>query len=443
MNDNASQALVRIGTVIAVSVALLSVPAFVFGFETTGLVALGFPVVYMALVAYGRRPDRSLLAANLFGAVGTLQIVLAVSMTGGPASIATQSIVLIPVLMTLISGPQYGWLWLSILLGSVAAMNLSEDLWLGELAKMSATTRGWLVIGVMAVTTAAIQAALSSFATQRNRALEDRDAALDDLERRVEARTAELQLEVEQRRVAEARAAQANHAKTSFLMNMSHELRTPLNAIRGYAELLAEELGEQGAQTSRYTRDLAQITGASNHLLGLIDNVLEYARLEEGQLEATSETVDVGTLLDDIVQMIRPVVQARSNQLRVDVANDGGPLVAFGDVGWLRQILINLLSNANKYSNGSAITLRASGDTHTVSIAVEDQGPGIDPAFLPRIFERFTRGGDRIGSSGTGLGLAISHDLATRMNGTLSVSSTLGHGTTFVLRVPVRDQSAA
>ena len=431
------QALARIGTVISVSVTVLSIPAFVFGFWLTGVLAFVFPLLYMALVYYGRRPERSLLAANLFGLVATLQIGIAVSTTGGPASIATQTMVLIPVLTTLISGPRYGWLWLSVTILMLAAMNVSESLWLGELAPMSAKTRGWLVIGIMIITSGAMQAGLASFATQRNRALAARDAALENLEKRVEARTVELQLEVEQRRVAEARAAQANHAKTSFLMNMSHELRTPLNAIRGYAELVAEELEELDLPTSHFTRDLSHITGASSHLLGLIDNILEYARIEEGQIEADADLVDLRRLLDDLAHMIRPVLQTRGNALDLHLTPPGqGSLVAFGDAGWIRQILINLVSNANKFSSRSTITIRANSDGHCVTLAVEDQGPGIDPSFVPKIFERFTRGEASTGSSGTGLGLAISHDLATRMNGTLSVHSTLGRGTTFVLELP-------
>ncbi|MEN0060799.1 MAG: HAMP domain-containing sensor histidine kinase [Myxococcota bacterium] len=438
MSDTASQTLTRIGSVIAVSAALFSIPAFIFGFWVTGGMALIFPFAYFGLVVYGRHPGRSLLATNLFGAVAMAQILLAVSMTGGPASIATQSIVLIPVLTTLISGPRYGWIWLTITMIFLGVMNLSESLWLGDLASMPVMTRGWLVIGMMLVTCGAIQAGLSSFAGQRNLALEERDIALASLEKRVEARTIELKLEVEQRRIAEARAAQANHAKTAFLMNMSHELRTPLNAIRGYAELLGEELEDLEVPTATYMRDLTQITGASRHLLGLIDNILEYARIEEGQIEAALETIDLGKLLHDMAHMIRPVIQTRSNTMRLEVlAPDEGPLLAFGDAGWIRQIVINLVSNANKLSNESTITVRASAEGNVAMIAVEDEGPGIEPALIPRLFERFTRGTESIGTSGTGLGLAISHDLATRMNGTLSVQSTLGQGTTFVLTIPI------
>ena len=236
------------------------------------------------------------------------------------------------------------------------------------------------------------------------------------------------------RREAEA----ANRGKSEFLAVMSHELRTPLNAIGGYTELI--ELGIRGPVTDEQRLDLARIQQSQRHLLGLINGVLNYARVEAGAVIYDVEDVPLGEVLSACEALIAPQVRARGLTLHYTPV-DG--MRARADSDKVQQIVLNLLSNAVKFTEpGGRVSLRcdAGGDdgARIVRVEVRDSGIGISPEQLARVFEPFVQVDAKLTRTreGTGLGLAISRDLARGMGGDLVASSTLGVGSTFTLTLP-------
>ncbi len=232
-------------------------------------------------------------------------------------------------------------------------------------------------------------------------------------------------------KVAEA----ANRAKGEFLAVMSHELRTPLNAIGGYAELM--EMGIRGAVTSEQKEDLRRIQTSQRHLLGLINEVLNYAKLETGSVHYEIEAVLVHDALNSAELLVSP--QARVKRHTLEVRETPRELRASADVEKLRQTLVNLLSNAVKFTDtGGHIEMWCDADDANVHIRVRDDGLGIPREKLDVIFDPFVqvRSDFTRPNEGTGLGLAISRDLARGMGGDLTVESVVGEGSTFTLTLP-------
>ncbi|HLA15090.1 MAG TPA: ATP-binding protein, partial [Gemmatimonadaceae bacterium] len=246
---------------------------------------------------------------------------------------------------------------------------------------------------------------------------------------------------VERERSARQEAEAANAAKSQFLATMSHELRTPLNAIQGYTQLLALEV--RGPITPPQREDLERIERSQRHLLALINDVLNFAKIEAGHVAVVSEPVDLAEVFAGIREFVEPQLREKSIQFTLSRTVPGELVCGDGDK--VRQILINLLSNAIKFTpRGGLIELKCAKDDEMFHISVRDTGAGIPPDKLEAIFEPFVQVNRDYSSKhqGTGLGLSISRDLARRMEGDLRVESVFGQGSTFVLSLPRADNDA-
>jgi signal transduction histidine kinase len=234
---------------------------------------------------------------------------------------------------------------------------------------------------------------------------------------------------------ARARAEEANRVKTEFLAVMSHELRTPLNAIAGYAELL--EIGIHGPLTASQRDAVSRIQRSERHLLGLINDVLNFAKLEAGHVDVELQALSVHEALAPLESLVAPQLQAKA--LCFDYQPCASDITAWGDAEKVRQILLNLVSNAIKFTDpGGAVTVSCCAGESVVHLNVTDTGCGIPEDKLDQIFEPFVqlRAGPTRTQEGTGLGLAISRDLARAMDGEIVVESRVGHGSRFGLVLP-------
>jgi signal transduction histidine kinase len=238
---------------------------------------------------------------------------------------------------------------------------------------------------------------------------------------------------------ARERAEAANRAKSMFLANMSHELRTPLNAIIGYSEMLQEDAADMTPE--EITADLKKVTGAGKHLLSLINDVLDFSKIEAGRMELVLEPLDVATLVREVEGTAAPVVRKQGNRFIVDVAPDVGRFTA--DAGKVRQVLLNLLSNAGKFTTDGTVTLRARRTEREgvafIALAVEDTGVGLTRAQFGRLFQAFAQADatTQRDHGGTGLGLALCRRFCLMMGGDIEVESKAGSGSTFTVMLPV------
>jgi PAS domain S-box-containing protein len=245
----------------------------------------------------------------------------------------------------------------------------------------------------------------------------------------------ELEQLVSRERTARREAEVANAAKSQFLATMSHELRTPLNAVTGYADLLA--MGIRGPVTQAQSEDIGRIKRSGRHLLTVINDILNFAKLEAGQVEFDIQDVRIGEAVSEMEALIAPQVLAKG--LTLDYESCDPSLTARADRDKLQQILINLLTNAIKFTeSGGKLTVTCDETRDEVRVHVADTGIGIPAANLASVFDPFVQVNRQLSrpSEGVGLGLAISRDLARAMGGDLSAISTLGAGSTFTLALP-------
>ena len=276
-----------------------------------------------------------------------------------------------------------------------------------------------------------------------------------ELETKVEERTAQLEESIAKTEAALAQAQNANQAKSRFLANMSHELRTPLNAILGFTQLMTRDTSIGAEQQE----NLKIINRSGEHLLKLINDILEMSKIEVGQMTLNETQFDLHAMLKSIEEMLRLKANAKNINLSFNIGSTV-PRIISTDEGKLRQILINLLGNALKFTQAGSIVLNVRReskqpsaieemdflftDTYNLYFAVEDTGPGIEPEEIQQLFTPFeqTKVG-RVSNEGTGLGLSICHKFVELMGGELKVESKINQGSVFYFQLTLREQDKA
>ncbi len=388
------------------------------------LSTIGLALICVALL---RRHGVAVAAHWLTGfAFATMLFVVAIS--GSLASPYWVLLVAIPFLAAQMAGRAAGLVWTVICLTGVAGLWALDRLGV-ELPRYTdpgAHTTTTALYTAMAVLAVHVLSQLAEHA--RDEAIARAERAAAQLER--------ADREIEEARILAEQAVAASAAKSAFMATMSHELRTPLNAVIGYAELLVEDAESSGLMTMR--EDLIKIVGASHHLCGLIGDILDLSRVEADKLDLRREEFVLQDVVREVGDVLDPLARRRGNTLTSRCPD--GPIRVFLDRGRVRQVLVNLVGNAIKFTSQGQVTITAAieGDGQAVVVTVEDSGIGIGELDLDRIFQPFTQvdASPRRRYEGSGLGLSLCKRLAEMMGGTLAVRSQLGRGSTFTWRLP-------
>lgn len=276
---------------------------------------------------------------------------------------------------------------------------------------------------------------LGLLADSFNKMSHDLKSMYEIIEEKVRQRTKELQETQTKQQASEA----ANKAKSQFLANMSHELRTPLNAIIGYSDILMEDALEEERQD--VYEDLKRIHTAGNHLLGLVNDILDISKIESGKVDLHLEDFKVQDILDEINQLAEPLMEKNENTFEFRVVGEIPEM--HSDYTKVKQILTNLIGNSSKFTHKGTVTLEASsaflGDVEAVEFKIIDTGIGMNEEQLQKVFQNFTQADESTSRKygGTGLGLAITKNFTTLLKGDIKVESEMGKGTTFIVTLPV------
>jgi signal transduction histidine kinase/DNA-binding response OmpR family regulator len=419
-------------------------------FANVGGLLLAWPLVH--------RSRRLLLTRGLEPFILSISVALWLLATsfalGNPDSFPiTATTAILPIMLAVVGSQRF---LKRIMLGSVAVLALAAVLSVAlpplELLSRVALRRIYagfipmvllLGVGLLWAGSTRLKNALRDMG-KANRALAESERSL---ERKVEERTSELAhkneaLEDSQRELALARdaALEASVTKSTFLANMSHELRTPLNAIIGYSEMLQEEARDDGPEA--FVSDLDKILTSGRYLLELINGVLDLSKIEAGKMEIFLESVEVAVLVNGVASTVRPLMEKNSNRLEIE--NGDGLGAIHTDLTKLRQMLLNLLSNASKFTEQGTIRLaarrEARDDGDWLTFSVSDTGIGMSSAQMGKIFEAFSQADASTTREygGTGLGLSITKQFCEMLGGSIEVASEPGKGSTFTVHLPAR-----
>jgi signal transduction histidine kinase/ActR/RegA family two-component response regulator len=318
----------------------------------------------------------------------------------------------------------------------------------GDLVAATAPSDATKLAGTALAAQAAVLKTLSNELTEDfDVALPAATASLADILSTLIERGAAVERGVDDLAHARHEAESANLAKSQFLANMSHELRTPLNAIIGYAEMLQEDAEDAG--DSATVQDLNRILTAAKHLLSLINEILDLSKIESGRMDVVAAPFDPVEMMEELIETVRPIAEGNSNVLTLGTMVEEGPINT--DAMKLRQCVLNLLSNAAKFTKNGTIDIaferKLCNGVPQLFITVRDTGIGMSKEHMSRLFQPFVQADPSITQQygGTGLGLTITRRFAQLLGGDVTVSSSLGEGAAFTLHVPVdfADASAA
>ena len=254
------------------------------------------------------------------------------------------------------------------------------------------------------------------------------------LQQRVNQATEELKESNLQLEKALQTSEDASRAKSNFLANMSHELRTPLNAIIGYTEMIRDEAKSSG--NDEWDFDLDKVLKSARHLLNLINDILDLSKIEAGKMEVYIEPIELNAAINQAIDTVAPLIEGNGNQILF--ANSPAPVVINSDATKLSQSIINLLSNASKFTHNGQISLQLIPREQFIDIAIKDTGIGMTKEQLEKLFRKFTQADASTTRKfgGTGLGLTITQYFCQMLGGDITVESEQGHGSTFTIHIP-------
>jgi signal transduction histidine kinase len=329
-----------------------------------------------------------------------------------------------PLVATFVAGRRWGALWTGIAVASIwGTLLLHSGPGEGLLLQAERPVNAAMIATVLTLVTGMLSAAFEAANSTALRELKEALAHAESLREEAE---------------------EANKVKSAFLANVSHELRTPLNAIIGYSEMLADDAALDG-ETER-EEDLRQVLGAGSHLLSLINDLLDISRIEAGRMDVNVATSELGDLIGDLVPIARQLARKNGNTLELEMPSR--PVMLRSDVQKIRQILLNLLGNATKFTENGTIRMvvravRADG-APGVEFQITDTGIGMNEEQVGRVFESFVQADSTVTRKygGTGLGLRISLRLAQLLGGDIRVRTREDEGSTFTLRLPTHAPQA-